>query len=177
MVSKITEEEFADLLRTFERSAFRLEARDAYALSYEQADFAAFLAGSPVPPLEIGWWRGWLDQAAAQVREGKTIARVRVLNEPPSDYQRWMVWAAPWYGQAGEEVRYLSRSRAVGLGIPLETDWWLLDDERLILMHFSDAGEIVGKELITDADIVARHRAWRDLVARNATAGEEISVA
>jgi hypothetical protein len=135
------------------------------------------LPSSPVPPPEIGWWRAWLSQAAAQVREGKTIGRVRVLAEPPSDYQRWMTWAGPWYAQAGEAIRYLSRSRAAGLGIPLETDWWLLDDRRLILMHFTDAGEIAGKELTTDAGVVARHRAWRDLAVSNAAAGDGIPVA
>lgn len=171
MRSKITEEEFAEQLRTFERSAFRLEAQGAYALSYEEAYFEAFRAGSPVPPPEIGWWRDWLAQVADLVRQGRTVARVRVLREPPTDYQRWMMWAGPWYGQAGEEIRYLTRSDAASLAIPLETDWWLIDDERLILMHFSDAGEIAGKELITDAGIVARHRAWRDVAIRRAAGG------
>lgn len=171
MRSKITEAEFAELLRTFECSAFRLEARSAYTLSYEEADFAAFLAGSPVPPPEIGWWREWLAQVAGLVRQGRTVTRVRVLEEPPSDYQRWMMWAGPWYGQAGEQIQYLTRGDAAGLAIPLETDWWLLDDERLILMYFSDAGEIAGKELVTDTGIVARHCAWRDVALRHATGG------
>jgi hypothetical protein len=170
MASGITEEEFADLLREFGHSAFRLEAQPAYALSYEQADLAAFRAGSPAPPPDVGWWQDWLAQVTAQVAQGKTVTRVRVLEEPPSDYQRWMIWAGPWYGQAGEQIRYLTRSHAASLGIPLKTDWWMLDDKRLVLMHFSPAGEIAGKELITDAAIVARHRDWRDAAVRSATA-------
>jgi hypothetical protein len=91
MTTAITEEEFGDLLRTIGSSAFRLETLDAYALDYERADFELFLAGRPEPPP----WQEWLDQVAAQTREGKTVSRVRILAEPPTDYQRWMLWAQP----------------------------------------------------------------------------------
>src|ERR1035441_6565819 len=74
-----------DLLRSFRRSAFRFETRSTYALSYEQADFDRFLAGSPVPPPELDWWRPWLEEISRLTAEGKTVSRVRVLDEPPSD--------------------------------------------------------------------------------------------
>ncbi len=173
MTTEITEEEFAELLRTIRRSAFRLETLDAYALDYERADFELFLAGRPDSPP----WQDWLDQVAAQTREGKTVARVRILAEPPSDYQRWMLWAQPWYARSGEDMRYVPRSKAAALRLPLEVDWWLLDDERLVLMYFTSAGEIAGKILTTDPGIVARHREWRDLAVRHATAAEEIAAA
>ena len=96
---RISEDEFGEMLRTFRRSAFRLEARDHYALGYEAADFERFLAGNPVPPPQVDWWRPWLDQIAELTQQGKRIGRVRVLAEPPSDYQRWELWAAPWHAQ------------------------------------------------------------------------------
>ena len=64
MPAAISEDEFLDALRTFRRSAFRLETRgDSYALGYEAADFARFLAGSPVHAdrtrlvAAVGWTR------------------------------------------------------------------------------------------------------------------------
>ena len=173
MVTEITEEEFGDLLRTIRRSAFRLETLDAYAVDYERDGFGLFLEGRPEPPP----WQDWLDQVSEQTRQGKTVSRVRILASPPSDYQRWMMWTQPWYDQAREDVRYILRSRAAELRLPLEVDWWLLDDERLVLMYFTGAGEIAGKILITDAGIVARYREWRDLAVRNATAAEAIAAA
>jgi hypothetical protein len=173
MTSEITEEQFFELLRTIERSAFRLETLDAYAVDDERADFELFLAGSPQPPP----WQDWLDQVAAQTAAGMTITRVRVLAEPPTDYQRWMLWAQPWYARAGEDMRYIPRSQANALRLPLEVDWWLLDDERLVLMYFTKSGEVAGKILTTEPGIVARHREWRDLAVRNATAAEEIRAA
>jgi len=176
-MSRITQEEFNQLLATFEHNAFRLEAQPAYVLGYEQADFDRFLAGVRVPPPDLGWWRPWLEQVSQLAREGKTMGRVRVVDEPPTEYQRWMLWAAPWNVQAGEDIRYMPRSRAVRIGLPLDYDWWLLDDERLIVMRYTAAGEIDTKELITDPGVIARHQGWRDLAVRNATPAEEIAAA
>jgi hypothetical protein len=77
----------------------------------------------------------------------------------------------------GEQIRYMPRSRAGEIGLPLAHDWWLLDDERLIIMKFTDAGEIAGKSLITDPSIVSTHRVRRDLAVRNATPVEAIAAA
>ena len=173
----ITEAEFDHLLSTFKRYAFRLETRDAYALGYEQDEFGRFLAGRPTPPTQLDWWRQWLDQIARLTREGKTVGRVRVLAEPPSDYQRWMMWAEPWYAEAGEQIAYMSARRAMGIGLPLDGDWWLLDDERVIIMDFTDAGEIDRKTLLTNPVTVAPFIAWRDLAVRNATTAERFAAA
>ena len=173
----VTQAEFNELLATFEHSAFRLETRDRYALGYERADFHRFLAGTAVPPPEVDWWRPWLERITEMTRQGKRISRVRVLADPPTDYQRWELWAAPWHAQAGEQIGYMPRSRAVELGLPLGTDWWLLDDERLIIMWYTDDDEIAGKSLTTDPGIVAQHREWRDLAVQNAIPAEEIAAA
>ena len=168
-----------DLLRSFRRSAFRFETRSTYALSYEQADFDRFLAGSPVPPPELDWWRPWLEEISRLTAEGKTVSRVRVLDEPPSDYQRWELWAAPWHSRAGERIAYVSRSKAMRAMLPLWLggDWWLLDDERVIRMQFTEDGAVEDRALIDDPGIVARFTGWRDLAVRIATPAEEFAAA
>lgn len=173
MGTLVTEDAFADLFHTFKQSAWRWEARTHYALDYEVADFQRFLAGTPAAPPEVSWWRPWLDDMQSLTRQGKRIGRVRVLAEPPSDYQRWEIWATPWHAAAGEAIAYMSRSRAQGLGLPLDDDWWLFDDERLLLMRFDASGRIAGKVLVTDPDIIVRHCAWRDVAVRNAISAEE----
>ena len=61
----ITEDEFGGLLRSFERTAFRLETRDSYALGYEREEFERFLAGHPTPPpIWTGGGHGWTQIAA-----------------------------------------------------------------------------------------------------------------
>lgn len=169
MNTAVSEDDFSRLLGSFERTAFRLETRDAYALGYERRDFERFLEGTPVPPPDLDWWRPWLDQITRQASEGKQISRVRILAEPPSDYQRWELWAAPWHAAAGEQIGYLPRSRADTLGLPLDHDWWLLDDTRLIIMRFTPDGEIDGKTLTDDRAVTGPYRAWRDTAVRNST--------
>lgn len=88
-----------------------------------------------------------------------------------------MIWAQPWYDRSGEGMRYLPRSKAEQLRLPLGVDWWLLDDERLVLMYFTSAGGVAGKILTTDPGIVARHQQWRDLAVCNATARPGVSPA
>lgn len=174
---RITEDEFDDLLRSFKQSAFRLETRDHYALGYEQEEYDRFLAGNPTPPPQVDWWLPWLKQIARLTYEGKWIGRVRILAEPPTDYQRWELWAAPWHAEAGERIRYMPRYRAAELDLPLGSDWWLLDGKRVVIMLFTDDGEIDRKFLSDDPGIVAPFLRWRDLAVRYATPAEQIAAA
>ena len=173
----ISDEQFRDLLRAVSRAAFYFEAQETYALDYEAADLERFVAGSPTPPPEIDWWRPWLDQVAEQARHGKRITRVRVISEPPTDYQRWGLWALPWHVRAGEQISYIERGRAHEIGLPLVDDWWLLDDERLVILRYNDAGEIAGKSLVTAQGGIYNYLIWRDLAVRNATPAEQIAAA
>lgn len=175
MSEPISEDEIDRLLGGIECSAFRLETRDEYALSYERADFERFLAGAPVPPPELPWWRPWLDQIARLTSEGKHVRRIRVLAEPPSDYQRWELWATPWHAHVGERIDYLPRSLATRINLPLDDDWWLLDEASIILMRFTPAGEIDSKTLITDPGSVAAYVRWRDVAIHHATPAETIT--
>jgi hypothetical protein len=173
----ITQDESAEMFRTFRESAFHLETREFYAMTNERDAFQRFLDGHPLSPAGLPWWQTWLDQMRELARQGKRIGRVRVLSEPPSDYQRWELWGTSWHIKAGEEIRYMSRRRAEQIGLPLNYDWWLFDDERLIVTRFTDSGEIAEKSLITDPGIIAQHRAWRDLAVRNATTAETFAAA
>jgi hypothetical protein len=177
MLVTIDQDEFNRLLATFGWTAFRFETRTAYKLGYERVDFERFLAGSPVPPPELDWWRPWLEQIARLISEGKQVTRVRVMDEPPTDYQRWELWAGSWHAEAGEQIRYIRRSHAAGVGLPLDCDWWLLDEQRLIVIRYHDDGGIAGKTLTDDPGVIARHCAFRDLAVRYATTAGVITAA
>lgn len=177
MATVISEDTFAELLDSFSATAFRLECQDAYALDYEAADFDRFLAGHPVPPPQVDWWGPWLERIAEMTADGKRIGRVRVLTVPPTPYQRWMLWADPWYAAAGERISYLTHARAKAIGLPHWQDWWMLDDSKLILMGFDHAGQITGKTLITEPGVIGKYLTWQDLAVRNAVPAEQIAAA
>jgi hypothetical protein len=167
---QISEAEFAGMFREFRSSAWRLETLSRYAMDYEAADYQRFLDGGHPDVSESGWFRPWLDMISEVTRQGREIVRVRILTEPPSDYQRFEMWCAQWNTAAGERIGYLTQSRARELGLPVDLgDWWLYDDARLVLMRFDEAGRITSKELVTDPILVAQHCEWRDLAVRYAT--------
>jgi hypothetical protein len=170
----MTEEEFVSEVRNFRTRAFRLEAQPGYVLAYERPVFESWLAGVPVPPPEIDWWAPWLHRVAGWTAEGKTIGRVRVLAEPPTAYQRWLMWATPWHAEAGEELRYMFRGMAEQIGLPLADDFWLLDDERVIVLRFNGQGEAVSRTLVTDPEVVAGYCALRDVAIGNSALAETV---
>jgi hypothetical protein len=112
--------------------------------------------------------RKWTEQ-------GKTIARVRIIDDPPTDYQRWSLWASQWHRDAGEDIRYLRRKTAHNLGIG-PGDWQLFDHRRLVLMAFTDTGEPASKTLITVPAVIARHRSWRAEAIAHARTADTIPV-
>jgi len=163
MGERLTADDFNRLFRYFKHTAWRLEVQPVYLVDYEQESVRRYLAGTPQPVTEIPPYVQWLDDIRAVTSEGKRVERVRVLEEPPTDYQRWEAWAGKWNVTAGEVIRYIPRSRAVEVGLPLEYDWWLFDSLRLARMHFDPDGRPMGGEIITDPEIVLQHCAWRDL--------------
>jgi hypothetical protein len=177
MSRKLTDEEFGDLLKSFRETAFYLETQDHYALDYEMDDFSRFLAGQPEPPSEISWWRLWLDQIASLTREGKRVTRTRITADPPSDYQRWGLWALPWHTQAGERIIYLTRSKAREIGLPGQYDWWLLDNSKVIILKYDTDGRCTSKTVHDDPETVEQHRKWRDLAVRNAIPAAQVRAA
>lgn len=149
----------------FNRSAWRWEHQPAYHIGYESGQFDDFLAGHPRPPTENSDLGSWMSQVRRQVNEGKTVGRVRVVDEPLTDYQRWMQWMDRWNREAGETIDYLTRRSALHHGLPAAggDEWWLFDDSRLVLMHHDEHGRRIAVELLVDEPEVEQARRWRTL--------------
>ena len=163
MDERLTAEDFNHLLRYFEHTAFRLEVQPTYAVADERETVAEFLAGEPRPVTAFPFYAAWLDQIRTLTSQGKRVERVRILDEPPTDYQRWEIWSGAYNRDAGEVIRYVTRRRAIEVGLPDMDDWWLFDSLRLARMQFDELGHPLGGEIITDPRIVVQHCAWRDL--------------
>lgn len=160
--------EFEVALKQFEHTAFRLELQPAYLVPEETELLTTFLRGEPVPPTTV--YKGWYDQIAEHVRQGKRIERVRVHDDPPTDYQRFERWLDKWNRQAGEVMRYITRQQAHHVGLlpgAGSDDWWLFDSSRLIKMRFDTSGRPRGYELIEEPAVVIQACKWRDLAVHH----------
>ncbi|MFC8124641.1 DUF6879 family protein [Streptomyces sp. NPDC057302] len=154
----ITFDEFDGMFTSFKHSAWRLETRRRYAFDEEQDTYRQFLEEGRVDwDLEDPWCVERREQSAL----GKRFERVRILDEPPTDGQRYLLDNARRNSAAGEDIRVLPRSRADELRLPRE-DFWLFDSRVVALLHHDEADMMTGVELITNPVEVLRYAQARE---------------
>lgn len=169
MNEQLTSEDFNNLFRYFKATAFRLEVQPVYTVADEQPSVRQFLAGEPRPVTELAFYAAWLDQIRTVTSQGRLVHRVRILDEPPTDYQRWEMWSGQYNVDAGEVIRYLPRGHAMEIGLPVIDDWWLFDSARVARMRFDQEGRPLGGEIVSDPQTVAQYCEWRDLAVRSSS--------
>ena len=139
-------------------SALHLEMRDIYAVEDEEQRVAHFQAtGSrdltaEAQALERSWW---LDLTRNSKARGVSLRRARIVSEPVTSYIRYEHWGTPLNIMAGEEVRWLPRTKAARLALP-GADFWLFDQQRVLFNHFTGDGGWLGNELVADDPTLAR---------------------
>lgn len=72
-------------------------------------------------------------------------------------------------------MRYLTDREARDIGLlPAagDSDWWLLDSSRLVVMRFDSQGHRLQNELITDPAVVVKACYWRDLAVHHSIRAE-----
>ena len=79
--------------------------------------------------------------------------------------------------EAGERVSYIPRGSAKRIGLQLDYDWWLLDDERLIIMRYTAGGDSQQRTHYGAGHPCPAPRERRDLAVRNAIPAEEYAAA
>jgi hypothetical protein len=162
------------LLRAFDDwsgSSFRLEALDHYSVEFEREEFEAFLRGDPLPPPTPPEFDAWLDQLRRERAEGRIRSRVHAIAGPLTPYLHYEIdWAYKGNAAAGEDIRIVHSAswETSPFGGAQPPDFYLLDDERVILLAYDDVGQWLGGEIITDLAEVTRYRRLRDIAMTSA---------
>jgi hypothetical protein len=135
-----------------QNAAVHLEMRDTYAVEDEKARVTHFQAtgsrdlAAESQALERSWWLDLMRDAKAR---GVSLRRARIVSEPVTAYIRYEYAGTPLNIMAGEQVRWLPRTKAARLALP-GADLWLFDQERVLFNHFTGCGGWLGNELVTD---------------------------
>ncbi|MGW7056331.1 DUF6879 family protein [Streptomyces sp. NPDC054887] len=152
-------DEFDQLFTAFKHTAWRLETRRRYASDEVSDTYAQFLRGEPVV------WDGanaeWCAERREQTALGKRFERVRVVDDPPTPGQLYLLDNAKRNSSVGEDIRNLRRADAERLNLPDE-DFWLIDSRLVALLRFDDADNLLDVELITEPAVVNRYAQVRD---------------
>ena len=152
--------EWQALFRSFTSTAFRLETLQHYSVPSELAALARFLEeGQPDFTLLTNWTSMVRENAAA----GRKMSRVRIVVEPPTDYTRFELANYPLMIEAGDAIQVIATPAGSWPADLPKEDFWLFDDHDLWILHYGDAGDFQGAELIDDLDVIEQHRTWRDI--------------
>jgi len=149
-LDSISYEELTDFINSFQREALHLEMRDAYGTAAELPHLAKWEAGEPD---NTEWLQPWFDRVRAASQAGKVFRRARVVSEPVSDYQKWVLKDSHLFVEAGEDIRWIPRSRVSTLAVP-GNDFWLFDDEVLVFLIFAGNGLVVDRQKTTDPAVI-----------------------
>jgi hypothetical protein len=142
----LTLEEFDAVFDNLAKESWHLEARDSYGTERELPHFAAWLAGQDD---DLGWLEGWCRTVRHQTAQGKQFKRVFVASEPLSDYRRWTYDVVTPIVEAGEDIRWVPRRAVSSIAFP-GNDFYVIDGEYVIFMHYSGEGLI--QDIITSTD-------------------------
>ncbi|MFH9399024.1 DUF6879 family protein [Streptomyces sp. NPDC017638] len=164
-VKSIDLTEFSALFSKFEHTAWRLETRRRYA-SDEAADtYRQFVATGAA-----NWTfdHPYCKTIREQTSQGKRVERVRIVDEPPTTGQLYLLDNAKRNSALGEDIRNLWRADADRLRLPAE-DFWLFDSRLIALLRFDDDDQLTHVDLITEpAEVVrccmVRDAAWHHAV-------------
>ncbi|MFJ7949816.1 DUF6879 family protein [Streptomyces sp. NPDC096354] len=165
MPDLVSFEAIVHLFDDFEHTAWRLETQRGYATDRVSPNWTRFQNGEslgydPASP--------WHVSVREKTRAGKVFARVRLVDSPPTEGQRFLLASGIGNVEAGEDIRNLYRADAERLGLP-DFDFWLFDSRILARFHIDDQGVTLGVELIEEAAAVlracqARDAAWHHAI-------------
>jgi hypothetical protein len=160
---------FEALFDAFRATAARLETLPAYAVGgAEGKRLDAWRRGLPRPERSVRT-DPWLARiATSTVSDGKSWRRVRVFDDPPTDYQRYQVDSYREAQAVGDQVLIASRA-----GVDESVvDVWVFDqghhDAHAVVMHYDRDGGVERRELITDPASVAGLAGQMERVAAKA---------
>jgi len=148
----------------FRMSAWRVEALPAYDVGGDEAErLTAWRAGRPRPERSVRT-SPWLARLAVTTARGLDWRRVRILDVPTTDYQRYRLVSDVEAQACGEQVRLVQRPEVAGLGAIL--DVWLFDiaasAARAAVLQYDDAGHYLGAEVLDDpAELQGLTATWR----------------
>lgn len=153
------------LFREFRHTAWRLETRRGYASDRNSPKWARFLAGEDIAHEPASAWR---ENVHAQTALGKRFERVRLVDEPATQGQEFLLASAPSNVEAGENIRNLTRAEAERLRLP-DFDFWLFDSKTVARFAFDDEDATLGVYVTEDpAEVLAacqaRDAAWHHAV-------------
>jgi hypothetical protein len=151
-VDSLDSDGWASLIGGAEVTACHLEMRDDYAVVEEAADVERWRAGGWTLEADAESKASWLELMRSARARGVALRRARIVSPEPTDYIRFEHFGTPNNIGAGEDVRWLWRTKASGLALP-GNDFWVIDGKHVLFNHFTGSGGWLGNTTSDDPDV------------------------
>ena len=148
-------EELGGLCRGIRVSFAHLETRDSYGTETELPHLARWRRGEPD---DYSWLEWWLEMLRGHRAAGRACRRLRVVSEPLSDYQQWVLSHARLFADAGEDIRYVPRPKLATALLPGSGDFYVFDDQLVMFLHYAGNGVNASFETTADPAVTATCR-------------------
>ena len=148
-MSYLSWEHFDRLFREFKRYAYRLETLPQYIVQPEKEAFASYLRGDLHPPSST--YADWQEMIRKTVESGRSISRVHLWPEKLTPYLRFeLEWGYLYNAEAGDDIRLLLPSAPIEVRTAANEDYWLFDDEIVVIVDYEKDGAVIGARKMTD---------------------------
>jgi hypothetical protein len=133
--------------------------RKGYAVDRATDTYAQFARGE-TPTWDMN--SPWAHTIGAKTRDGAAVGRVRIVDNPPTEGQLYLLAHAGHNAELGEDVRNMWRADAKRVNLPDE-DFWIFDSHIVALCIFDEDDNLTGAELITEPTRVNQYNRLRDV--------------
>lgn len=139
------------LIRSSQKSVFRVEALDDYLVSNEDIIANRYKSGESLfenpEPACTEWW-ALMEESR---KRGVSNVRARPIPRKIPPYVRMEIeWGYNYATTHGEDVRVLIKEDNEDIKETWDDEYYLFDDKKLLYINYSKKGEFVGFEEETD---------------------------
>jgi hypothetical protein len=160
---------FHEPFTSFAHEAFRLEALPHYRVLGEAGMVEEYLSGN-VPCL-VRDHADWLSVVRALTSNDRRIRRVRVIDDPRTEYQTFQLgWVYLHNVEAGEDIRTIRRD-VIRESLTAPSDFWLFDREWGLRLDYDYLGRFLEAAELTPFE-VDRGREVREMCLTRSSAFE-----
>lgn len=130
----------------FTTSAYRWERQPAYEVATDGTNYKRYLDGLQPDWSEFQTWFQHLALERARHNMAGTDGRyrVRLYHDPITDYELYESEVYVQTAAAGEHIYVLDPASMCLPDVMIEHDYWLLDDQHAVRMHYAEDGTFLG---------------------------------
>lgn len=142
------------------KNIFRLEALPEYNVGEDEI-IDKFRKGENIElPDQI---KDWLKIQSETIKKGISLKRVRIIPNPIPEYIKFEIhmWNKFSKLSKGEEFYFLKEEYYEKIISKIDfvpKDFWMFDDNTIIIFNYKKNGEWIGEELIQDKTVVEKYK-------------------